>query len=91
MATHKSAMKRIRQTAQRRTRNRATRSQLKTEVKKLRTLVKEGNKDESQKQLPEIVSLIDKTLKKGCIHANRASRYKSRLTNLVNGLSASSK
>ena len=61
MANHKSAIKRMRQSARRRVRNRSDRSKLKTEIKKLRTLASEGKKEECQQELPKIVSLIDKT------------------------------
>jgi small subunit ribosomal protein S20 len=74
MANIKSAKKRIRQSANRRARNKGVRSRLRTAVKKYRS--GEGSKSES---LPATYSEIDVARKKGAIHRNAAARYKSRL------------
>ena len=54
MANHKSAKKRIRQTETRRLSNKWKTSRLRTEIKKLRTFLTEGNKEEAIKQLPYV-------------------------------------
>ena len=90
MARHKSAMKRNRQSIATRGRNRQNLSQLKTQVKKLRTAIDAGDGEAAQKLLSETVAQIDVAAKKGVIHDNAADRHKSRLTRKVNALSAAS-
>ncbi len=87
MANHKSALKRSKQDLERRARNRAGRSRLRTELKKFRTSMAE-NSSEVAGQLPEMISLIDRSAKKGYIHHNVADRLKSKLSSQVNNLSA---
>ncbi|MFY9227171.1 MAG: 30S ribosomal protein S20 [Blastocatellia bacterium] len=84
MPNHKSAEKRDRQTKRRTIVNRRNRSQMRTELKKLRAAIGTGNKAEATQLLPQIVSVLDKAVKKGILHDNAASRYKSRLTIKVN-------
>ena len=88
MAHHASALKRMRQSEKRKARNRKNVSQLKTQVKKLRTAIAEGNAEAAQKLLPTTMGEIDKAAKKGVVHDNAASRYKSRLTRKVTALGA---
>ena len=88
MAHHASALKAIRQGVKRNERNRANLSQLKTQVKKLRAAIAKGDAGEAKKTLGETVSQIDKAAKKGIVHDNAASRYKSRLTRHVNAMAA---
>ena len=80
MAHSLSAIKRVRQNEKRRVRNRADRTRLRTQIKKLRQAVDTKNTDEAQKLMPGTISLIDLMVKKGLIHKNAGSRYKSRLT-----------
>jgi len=47
--------------------------------KQFQALLAENKIEEAKKMLPEVYSLIDKTEKKGVVHKNAASRYKSRL------------
>ncbi len=88
MAHHASAQKRMRQGEKRRARNRKNVSQLKTQVKKLRAAIAEGNAEAAKKLLPETVGEIDKAAKKGVVHDNAAARYKSRLSRKVSALGA---
>ena len=88
MAHHASALKQQRSGIKRNERNRANLSQLKTHVKKLRALIAKGDAGEAKKALDETVSQIDKAAKKGIVHDNAASRYKSRLTRHVNAMAA---
>jgi small subunit ribosomal protein S20 len=84
-----SAIKRVRQNEKRRVRNRADRTRLRTQIKKLRQAVDANNTDEAQKLMPDTISLIDLMVKKGLIHKNAGSRYKSRLTRRVAAAAAS--
>ena len=84
MANHKSAEKRARQSERRNENNRRNKSRLRTEIKKLRAAIENGNQNEAKALLTGTVSLIDKSIQKGIIHRNAAARYKSRLTSSVN-------
>lgn len=86
MANTKSAEKRIRQNAAARERNRAHRSRLRTAVKRLRVAVESGDSGKATELLPVTLSIVDATAQKKIIHANTASRYKSRLSHAVNKL-----
>ena len=80
MPNHKSAEKRVRQSEKRRAINRGHRSKVRTYIKKLRTALESDNSEDVQKALPEVMSVIDKSVQKGVMHKNAAARYKSRLT-----------
>ena len=80
MPNHKSAEKRVRQNEKRRAINRGHRTKVRTYIKKLRTALDSGEKQQIDQALPETISVIDKSVQKGVLHANAAARYKSRLT-----------
>ena len=86
MPNHKSAEKRVRQNEKRRAINKSNVSKLRTQIKKLRSALASGNKEETQQLLQPTISLIDKSVNKGLLHKNTAARYKSRLTMHVNDL-----
>jgi len=86
MPNHKSAEKRVRQNEKRRAVNRSNRSNLRTQIKKLRTSLAASDKDQSQELLNPTVSAIDKAVNKGILHKNTAARYKSRLSGHVGKL-----
>ena len=67
MERNKSAMKRDRQSQARRGRNRRNLSQLRTQVKKLRTAIDAGDAETASKLLRETVADIDKAAKKGVV------------------------
>lgn len=83
MPNHKSAEKRVRQNEKRRAVNRSSRSNLRTQIKKLRTALSASDVNQSQELLTPTVSAIDKAVNKGVLHKNTAARYKSRLTTRV--------
>jgi small subunit ribosomal protein S20 len=88
LAHHASALKQQRQSLKRKARNRQSLSQLKTQVRKLRTAIEKGDSEAAKKLLSETVGAIDKAAKKGVVHDNAASRYKSRLSRKVTSLKA---
>ena len=88
MANIKSADKRNRQMIIRRERNRANRSKLRTAVKNLRTVIEEGDRSKAQELLTPTLALLARSAQKGVLHANAASRTKSRLTRAVDALEA---
>lgn len=83
MPNHKSAEKRVRQNEKRRAVNRSNRSNLRTQIKKLRSALTASDQTQSQELLTPTVSAIDKAVNKGILHRNTAARYKSRLTSHV--------
>jgi small subunit ribosomal protein S20 len=86
MPNHKSAIKRVRQTIKRNAINRANRSRLRTQIKKLRKALAANELAQSTALLNPTVSLIDKMVNKGILHKNAAARHKSRLTAHVNNV-----
>lgn len=91
MAHHASALKAERQSLKRRTRNRQNISKLKTQVKKLRAALAKGDVETAKALMPETVSEIDRASKKGVVHDNAASRYKSRLAKRLQAITAAAK
>lgn len=89
MPNHKSAEKRMRQNEKRRAINRGHRTKVRTYIKKLRAVLDSGKSPDISTILPEAISVIDKSVQKGVLHANAAARYKSRLTVHANKVSAS--
>jgi small subunit ribosomal protein S20 len=79
LATHASALKAHRQSLVHRERNRKFRSQLRTTLKQIRTVIAGKDQAAAKTQLNAAISVIDKMAAKGVIHRNTASRYKSRL------------
>jgi small subunit ribosomal protein S20 len=86
VASHKSALKRIKQTRNRTEINRAHRTRLRHQMRKLRTAIESKNKSVAQDLLKPTLALIDHSIHKGVLHRNAAARYKSRLTVRVNSL-----
>lgn len=88
MANHKSAIKRARQNESRRIRNKSVRTRVKNIVKGVRLAVSEKSEEAALSELDTAKSIIDKAVKKGVIHKKTASRKISRLSRLVNTISA---
>ncbi len=88
MANHASALKRVRQTRRRTTRNRANASRLRSSIKRLEQALASGNRGAADSLLLATMSAIDRSIQKGVLHRNAAGRYKARLTRAFNQLSA---
>lgn len=86
MANTKSSIKRIRSNARKRERNQLYRSRTRTEVKKARTAIAEGNVQDSIAQTKEAIRMLDKAATKGVLHKRNAARRKSRLMHQLNDL-----
>jgi len=84
LATHKSAIKRHRQSLKHRDRNRTVRGGVRKAIKNTRVLVAAGEMAAAQEALQTAISHLDKAAEKGILHKNNAARRKSRLTKLVN-------
>ncbi|MDK7374315.1 30S ribosomal protein S20 [Weeksella virosa] len=83
MANHKSALKRVRQNAVKRDRNRYYHKSTRTAIKKLRG---EEDKAAAEAAFPKVTSMIDKLAKRNIIHKNKAANLKSKLAKHINGL-----
>ena len=88
MANHKSAEKRIRQTATRTAVNDARRSRIRTFIKKVMTAIENKDADAAKTALQAAQPEIQRGITKGVLHKNTAARKISRLTKQVSELSA---
>jgi small subunit ribosomal protein S20 len=79
MANHVSSLKRARQTVTKTAVNRANKSKLRGTLRVLREAIAGGDKKTLATVYSETVSVLDKSVQKGVLHKNTASRYKARL------------
>jgi small subunit ribosomal protein S20 len=86
MANHVSALKRARQTVKRTAVNRSSKSQVRKQLRALREAITKGDKAAVKEQYSKTVSALDKSVTKGVLHHNTASRYKARLNARVKAL-----
>ena len=87
MANTPQARKRVRQAVKARTRNAAQKSNFRSSIKKVLKSLAEKNKDQSNANFKEAMSIMDKLVIKGLIHKNKAARHKSRLNKHIKKLS----
>jgi len=87
LANTAQARKRVRQSEKARTRNAAQKSNFRTSIKKVLKSLSDKNKDQSNANFKEAMSVMDKLVTKGLIHKNKAARQKSRLNKKIQGLS----
>jgi small subunit ribosomal protein S20 len=86
VASHKSALKRIKQTHKRELLNRMHRTTLRHQMRKLRQAIESKDKAAAQDLAKPTFRLIDHSIHKGVLHPNAAARYKSRLNVRLNTL-----
>ena len=79
MANHVSSLKRARQTERKTAVNRANKSRVRGSLRLLREALAKGDAAAANEQFKQTVSALDKSVQKGVLHDNTASRYKSRL------------
>jgi small subunit ribosomal protein S20 len=89
MAHHKSAIRQERRSIRRKAVNTRNTSALRTGIKKVREAIENKDQETARKLLPGVISTIDQAVKKGTIHKNTGSRYKSRLSRQVAEISVS--
>jgi small subunit ribosomal protein S20 len=95
VATHKDAIKRMRQSAGRRLKNRTYRSEMRNEIKDLYDAIAKGasgsaaDKEAAQEQFRKTVSVIQHVGQKGIIHARQADRRVSRLAKRLKAMAGS--
>ncbi|WP_182354040.1 30S ribosomal protein S20 [Flaviflexus huanghaiensis] len=88
MANIKSQKKRNLTNEKRRIRNQAYKAELKTYVRKVRTAVTAGDKEEADAALKVAGRKLDKAVSKGVIHKNQAATRKSKLAKAVSSIDA---
>ena len=88
MPNIKSVKKDVIRSRQRRLRNQAVKSQIKTFVKKANMAIEEGKAEVITAALSQSASVVDRAAKRGIIHKNAAARRKSRLMRRANALTA---
>jgi small subunit ribosomal protein S20 len=88
LATNNSAAKRHRQSEERRIRNKAVKSSVRTSAKKFVVLAQKKDVKEAEAALLEMIKKIDTAANKGVIKKNAASRKKSRMQRLFNSIKA---
>ncbi|MDY6049120.1 MAG: 30S ribosomal protein S20 [Corynebacterium sp.] len=79
MANIKSQKKRIKTNEKRRQRNQSIRSAARTEIRKFREILAEGEKDAAEAQLRAASRTLDKAVTKGVFHRNNAANKKSKM------------
>jgi small subunit ribosomal protein S20 len=84
MANHKATKKDVRQAAKRRTSNRYYGKTTRNAIRDLKVL----KGAEAAEQLPNVISQVDKLVKRGIIHKNKAANIKSTLTKAVQAAAA---
>ena len=87
MARHKSAIRQHRSSLRRKSVNAQNKSALRTQMRKMREVIEEKDREAAVKMLPSLQKTIDMSVKKGSIKKNTGSRYKSRLSRQVAQLS----
>ena len=83
MANHKSALKRARQSEDRRLRNKAVKTRVKSVVKSVRQASAESNPESAASNFKTAQAVIDKAAKKGVLHQRTAARKISRLAKIA--------
>ena len=90
MPTTKSAKKRLRQSLERRAKNRSTKSSIKTQVRKVREAVVAGDLTKADAEYRTAATKLDRAAAKHVIHSNAAARTKSRLQHMMKAAKAKS-
>lgn len=88
MANLKSAIKRVNTNEKKRQLNQEFHSSVRTSIKNVEKLVAANEVESAKATLTTTVRKIDKAIQKGVIHRNNGNRQKSRLSKLVNKISA---
>lgn len=86
MANHVSSLKRSKQTIAKTAVNRSNKSKLRGTLRLMREALVKGDVKAAAEQYRTTASVLDKSVQKGVLHDNTASRYKSRLNARVKAL-----
>jgi small subunit ribosomal protein S20 len=86
LANIQSAKKRARQAIKNRLQNAGQRSHLRTKIKAVVKLIDAGDKAAATEAYKSAVPVLDVSVSKKLIHANKAARHKSRLNARIKAL-----
>ena len=86
MPNIKSAKKRVKTDAVKKDRNREKVASMRTAIKNVRVAAKNGDKKLAEEKLTLANKRIDKAVKHGLVHKNKAARDKSKLAKIVNSI-----
>ncbi|UAJ66073.1 30S ribosomal protein S20 [Candidatus Schneideria nysicola] len=84
MANIKSAKKRILTSEKRHKQNISKRSMIRTFIKKVYIAINSNDKKKALDAFYSMQSIIDRNVKKGLLHKNKAARHKSNLMKRIN-------
>ncbi len=90
MAHTKSAKKRIKSSRKKQAYNKPIRSRVKTYLAKAEEILKSGDVKAALEVIRQTTSTLDKAVRQGVIHRNKAARHKSRLVKKLNALRSTS-
>lgn len=83
MPNSKSAKKRLRQNVVRRDLNKAVKSALRSQLRKVREAVQAGDIGKAESEMQVATKRLDRAGQKNIIHRNKASRTKSRMQKMI--------
>lgn len=86
MPNLKSAIKQMRQNDTRRLRNKAYKSEMRTQMKKLLKLIEEANVEKAKSEFSKTISILDKIARKNILHPNNVNHKKISLQAKYNRL-----
>ncbi len=89
MPNIKSAKKRVLVNAKKAEQNKAIRSAVRTEIKKIDLLIKENKYEEAKAALANAFSVIDSACSKNILHANNAANKKAKLAKKIDAIAVS--
>jgi small subunit ribosomal protein S20 len=81
-----SAKKRLRQSIDRRARNRSTKTSIRTLTRKIRESITAKDVSKSEADFGTLVKKLDRAASKKVVHANAAARTKSRLSKAIKSI-----
>lgn len=88
LANHASALKRARQNEVRRIRNKGYKTRSRKAIKEVRAAIADKSVEQAKESLAKAVSTIQKSVSKGVLHKNQASRKISRLAHQINQINS---
>lgn len=88
MANLKSAIKRVRTNEDRRVRNQAVKTNMRTHIKRVEHYVNENDVENANAAFQKATRVIDKAIQKGVVHKNNGNRQKTRMAKKIRNLTA---
>ncbi len=90
MPNNKSAEKRLRQNKKRRQRNKAIKTSMRGNLRKVNIAVDAGEVESGESAFRNVARQLDLVASKKIVHPNKAARLKSRMSSKLKALKASS-